>query len=281
MKPRFVMWAALFSLLVARGVVAAPLIVPSPLALPMAEPGAGKVAFAAAGECPGGGDESFPAVVGGRSSASGRYESLRYRPRRERGYRESGPRPESFSQLHLGFLDPQGPEASGVLVGFRGGLAVDPHIQIGGELDWSHRGDSQTAVISEGPGPGGTVITTRADLSRSSSDLVPLLGFVQVSASELRVIPYFGLGAGYEVLHLSAEDFVTRQEFKGTFGGFGWQAWGGVALPLSGRSRLNAEVFANNAELSRDVEDPSTGQTFRETVDRDGAGMRVGLAWGF
>ena len=29
------------------------------------------------------------------------------------------------------------------------------------------------------------------------------------------------------------------------------------------------------------VDDPATGQNFRETVNRDGTGMRVGLAWGF
>ena len=227
------------------------------------------------------GDASGPAL-GSRSlmlRGAPRSDFTRFRPRRG-GYRE-GPRSETFSQLHLGFMDPDGPEDAGVVFGFRGGLAVDRNIQIGGQIDWHHRGNAETVVVSEGPGPGGTVITTRGDLSRSSSDLVPIMGFIQVSAADLSVIPYFGLGAGVEVLHLSATNFQTGEEYNGTFGGFGWQLWGGAAMPLSGRARLNAEVFVNAAELSRDVDDPFTGQNIRETVNMDGTGMRVGLAWGF
>lgn len=208
----------------------------------------------------------------------------RFRPRRERGERHAryAARPEVFSQIHAGFLDLEGGEAAGVLFGWRGGIAVDPHIQIGGQVDWRHRGRSDAVVVSEGPGPGGTTIVTRADLARSSSDLVPLLGFVQVTGgSSMKVIPYAGLGGGVQILHLSAENFLTGEEFEGTFAGFGWQAWAGAALPLSGRARLNAEVFVNAAELSRDVSDPQTGIEYRETVEADGAGMRFGLQWGF
>jgi hypothetical protein len=231
------------------------------------------------------GDAVFTAstlAAGERGGAGLVLESLRYRPRRRPPvyYRSPGPRPETFSQIHAGFLDPDGPETSGLVVGARGGLVADPHIQVGGQIDWRHRGDSQTAVISEGPGPGGTVITTRADLERSSSDLVPMLGFIQVSGSDLPVIPYAGFGAGYEVLHLSARDFQTGEKFDGTFGGFGWQVWGGAAVPLSGRSRVTGEVFVNRAEVSRDVSG-GFGQDFRETVDMNGVGMRFGLQMGF
>ena len=214
--------------------------------------------------------------------AGPRLESLRYRPRRHDREPHNGPRPETFSQIHLGFMDPDGRPDAGLVVGFRGGVAVDPHVQIGGNLDWRHKSDRQTEVISEGTGPGGEPIVVRRDLSRSSSDLFPLLGFLQLGGgSDLPVIPYFGLAGGYEVLFLSAKDFQTGQKFDGTFGGFGWQVWGGAALPLSGRARLTAEVFVNRAELSRDVDDPLSGQGFRETVDLDGTGMRFGVAWGF
>ena len=123
---------------------------------------------------------------------------------------------------------------------------------------------------------------TRREVSRSSSDLFPFMGYVQLNADrDLPVIPYFGLSGGYEVLFLSAEDFATGEEFDGTFGGFGWQAWGGAALPLGPRAKFTGEVFINDAELGRDVEDNFTGESFRETVDMDGAGMRFGLSWGF
>jgi hypothetical protein len=191
-------------------------------------------------------------------------------------------RPQSFSQIHVGVQDVDGSEQPGFVLGFRGGVAVDPNVVIGGMVDWRHRGNSDSQVLSEEPGPGGTTVEVRRDLARSSSDLIPLMGFIQVGGGGAQVMPYFGLGGGVEILHLSAEDFTTGDEFDGTFAGFGWQIWGGVSMPLSGPSRVNAEVFWNGApDLSRDVDDPATGETFRETVDMSGAGARIGLAWGF
>src|SRR5262249_1569650 len=99
-------------------------------------------------------------------------------------------------------------------------------------------------------------------------------------AGDLPVVPYFGIGGGYEVLFLNAKDFQTGEKFDGTFGGWGWEAWGGAALPLSGNTRLAAEVFTNTASVERDVDDPS-GATFHEVVDLDGVGMRFGVNWGF
>ena len=210
-------------------------------------------------------------------------ESIRYRPRHAYRARESyRVRPQGFSQIHLGFFDPDGHPSNGLVVGFRGGLAVDPHLQIGANLDWRHKGASEAVLIREGVGPGGETIATKQDLARSSSDLIPLLGFLQVEAGpELPVIPYFGVAGGYEALFLSAKDFQSGETFDGTFDGFGWQVWGGAAWPLSSNARLNAELFVNGAELGRDVDDPTTGQTLRETVNMDGTGMRFGLAWGF
>lgn len=277
MKTRVVTWACAALLGGAGLAVASPVSAVSPLALPLSDP-AGIATPAASESSPEG--ATFAALVMAPRGGI-RSDYTRFRPRQRGVYRDTRPRPETFSQLHLGFLDPEGDEEAGVLFGFRGGLSVDRNIQIGGQIDWRHRGNSATAVVSEGPGPGGTIIVTRADLERSSSDLIPVMGFLQVSAADLPVIPYFGVGAGFEVLHLSAENFQTGQDFNGTFAGFGWQIWGGAGFPLSGRARLNAEVFVNSSEVSRDVDDPITGQNFRETVDMDGSGMRVGLAWGF
>jgi hypothetical protein len=215
-----------------------------------------------------------------------RYEASRYRPRRHpRVYRErpssSYARAEGATQIHAGFLDPEGETAtSGFLAGFRVGMQPDPHVEIGGGLDWRHKSERATEVLTTGPGPSGSEIVTRREVSRSSSDLFPFMAYVQLNADrDLPIIPYFGLSGGYEVLFLSAEDFATGEEFDGTFGGFGWQAWVGAALPLGPRAKFTGEVFINDAELGRDVEDALTGEQFRETVDMDGAGMRFGLSW--
>ena len=82
------------------------------------------------------------------------------------------------------------------------------------------------------------------------------------------------------MLFLSAEGVQPEDNFDATYGGWGWQVWGGAAMPLSGRTRLNAEVFLNNSELDRDIDDPQSGAT-REVVPMDGVGMRFGLSWGF
>jgi hypothetical protein len=214
------------------------------------------------------------------------YESVRYRPRRR--YHEPPPPPASsrsktdgFSQLHAGFLDPDGEERGpGFVAGFRGGIASD-HVVFGGMIDWRHKAETQSELVSETDGPGGEPIEVRREFSNSSSDLVPIMGFLQVNAGRLPFSPYFGAAAGYEVLWLRAQDHVTATEFDATYGGFGWQAWAGLSLPLGGTTRLVGEIFSNQSEVSRDVEDVTTGEVLQETVNVDGAGMRFGLSWGF
>lgn len=253
----------------------------SPLALPMAgmvaeEDGTSSYEATSAGSS---GFAVAPAPEGSR------YEYSRWRPRRgwrepvRERYREPN-RNDGFSQIHAGFLDPDGAQEAGLVLGYRMGFNVDNNIAIGGQLDWRHQGDQQSTIVSETPGPGGTTITTQTDVARSSSDLIPILGMIQVNAGDMGVIPYLGAGAGYEILHLASDDFQNGQEFRGTFGGFGWQVWTGVAVPLSNQAKLTGEVFLNRSEVSRDATD-SAGQAVRETVNMDGTGARFGLMFGF
>ncbi len=222
------------------------------------------------------------AVPEAYAPAGTRLDAVRYRPRtRHRGY-DRGPRGTSSSQIHAGFFDPEGSADNGFVLGLRGGPLVDPHVQIGLGADWTHRSENLTQIIGTTTGPGGTTIRVQRDLARSSSNLFPLMGFMQVMGDQkMSLIPYFGIAGGYEVLFLSGDDFTTGNSFDATYGGWAWQAWGGAAIPLSGRSRLVGEIFANRGDAHRDVEDAITGETFRETVDLDGVGMRFGLSWGF
>ncbi len=208
---------------------------------------------------------------------------VHYRPRRS-GYA----RPveaASVSQIHLGFFDPDGDPARRFLAGIRGGPMIDQRIQLGVGIDWAHDSDNTSSVSSTTNGPGGTPIEVRRDLARASTDLFPIMAFVQVSGDDnMSIVPYFGVAGGYEILNLSADDYQTGDSFDATYGGWGWQLWGGLALPLSGRTRLTGEVFVNGAEVGRDVDDPyygAYGSTYRETVKQDGVGARFGIAWGF
>lgn len=211
-----------------------------------------------------------------------RYEATRYRPRRGRSHGRNHWRGRGVSQVHAGFLDPDGPSEAGFLAGFRGGQKLDDMVEIGLGLDWRNKSGRATELLQETVGPGGETIIVRRDLSRYSSNLFPLLAYVQVSGpSHLTLVPYAGAAASWQVLFLQADDFTTGEAFDATYDGFGWQLWGGAALPLSGRSRLFGEVFMNRADLNRDAYDFATGQDFRETVKADGVGARFGLSWGY
>lgn len=204
-----------------------------------------------------------------------------YRPR-SGGYRNSAGS-ASVSQIHVGFYDPDGDASQRFLMGIRGGPMLDKNIQLGVGVDWAHKTEKTATVTHTEPGPGGTVITRQDKASSASTNFFPMMAFVQVSADDnMPVVPYFGAAAGYEVLSLTADDFPTTGErYDATFGGWGWQLWGGAALPLSGRSRITGEVYVNGGEVNRDVEDTLSGGTYRETVNVDGMGLRLGLAWGF
>lgn len=204
-----------------------------------------------------------------------------YRPRH---YRSRQPVMPVTTQMHVGFFDPNEDIDAGFNCGFRIGPQVDPHVQIGVAMDWWHRSEDQEVALGtyEGPGVSGE---SRLVLSQSTLDLVPILGFVQVSGDEnMSVIPYAGFGVGYEWLFLTADDYVENESFDETFGGFGYQVWGGLGIPLNGRTRLNGEIFYNGCEAGSDVDVYLDGYglvTVRDVVEMNGVGARIGLAWGF
>lgn len=208
------------------------------------------------------------------------FAGVRYRPR-SHGYRR-GPEAAGVSQLHVGFFDPNGDQDARLDIGVRGGPMIDENLQLGLGVDWIHKTENISSVTTSTTGPGGVPIEVKQDIARASVNMFPIMAFVQLSAPDnLALIPYFGAGGGYQVLVLSGDDFVTGQSFDGTFSGWGWQVWGGLGLPLGGRTRLTGELFVNGAELGRDATDQVTGQTVHETVNADGAGARFGVSWGF
>ena len=204
-----------------------------------------------------------------------------YRPR---AYRSRASVMPTTTQVHVGFFDPTDNFSTGFEGGVRMGPQVDPHVQIGLGLDWWHKSESSTMDLGTVTVPGGSG-SERLVLSKTSADLLPILAFVQVSGDEnMPVIPYGGFGVGYEVLFISADNYLTNESFSQTFGGFGWQAWGGAGIPLDGRTRVNGEVFYNGSEVGSDVDVilPDIGPaTVRDVVSMNGLGMRLGISWGF
>lgn len=211
-------------------------------------------------------------------------ESIRYRPRyRPRSYDNPGSSSSmnGYIQLQGGVFDPVGDFSNGANFGARFGTSVEDRMQLGVQVDLSHRSDHETQVIGTGTLPGGGTAERRIDLASASSDLVPVMGFVQISPAGTHQGPYVGVAGGYQALFLSAEDFTTHQDFNATYDGWGWQFYAGYAFPLSGVSRLTIEGFTNNAQLDRKVDDAAAGITYREIVDAGGVGLRGGVSWSF
>jgi hypothetical protein len=235
-----------------------------------------------------------------------RFEAVRYIPRRGRGYRPVPPRSDAViyqpryrpppktsgapasrgastahMQLHGGFVERNGHGATSFAVGFRGGPTVGEIVQLGIGADWYHESESERDVVSPAQPHGGRDITTTHVLSRTNADLIPIQAHLQLDfGRRAALFPYVGVAGGYQLLLLSAEDYETGASYDATFGGWGWQAFGGMALRLSGQARLFGEVFMNTANVERDIQDPVTGVTFREVTDTDAVGMRFGLNWG-
>lgn len=231
-------------------------------------------------------------LAGGPSISAGfasrpRPSEASYRPRRNpypdgTQYRSSRSRgPTGFFEIHGGALEPDGTPEMQYLGGIKIAAMPDPRVHIGVMVDWAHRGSTATEIVTSSTGPNGEDIRTQRELAEASTDLVPVLGFVQFTgAGRLPIIPYIGAGGGWQTLWLSAEDFTTGSEFDATYGGWAWQAWAGLAIPFGRNVRLNGEVFRTGGTVGRDIEDV-TGPDLREELDVDGVGMRVGLQFAF
>lgn len=185
------------------------------------------------------------------------------------------------TQFHLGFFNPNGQLGTEFLAGLRVGPMVDPHVQIGASLDWSHRTDRTSsgggAVPVQSPFP----VTAENGSISKTVDLVPMMVFVQVSGDEnMKVIPYMGLAGGWEYLNLTADPVGSDPAFDVSCGGWGWQVWGGAALPLSGRVRASGELVFNAAEPSGDFPTASGGSQHGH-VTMNGVGLRAGISWGY
>jgi hypothetical protein len=205
-------------------------------------------------------------------------------PYRQRTYRSPMSAIPFTAEIHLGFFDPIDNFSTGFAGGFRVGPQVDPHIQFGLAMDWWHRSDDKVMDLGRVEVPVGTA-SEKLILSESAANLIPILMFVQVGGDEnMSVVPYGGIGFGYEWLFLSANDYLTDESFDQTFGGFGWQAWVGAGLPLDYNMRVNAEVFFNGCEVGSDVDVDIEGYgpaTVRDIIKMNGVGIRFGVAWQF
>jgi hypothetical protein len=209
-------------------------------------------------------------------------DAVRYQPTQQEQRYDAAPSDRPIvSQLHGGYFDASANNTNPFIVGMRVGPMVDKRLQVGLLLDWVHQTKNLANVLSTAQGPGSITISTKQDTARALLNLVPIMAFAQASGfGLLGIVPYIGAAGGYEVLVLSADNFVSGQSFEANFGGWGYQVWAGAGLPLGGRTRLNGELFVNEAELGKTIT-ATDGTTAKQTIDMNGIGFRLGLAWGY
>jgi len=207
--------------------------------------------------------------------------AVRYQPAQQQFDTPANDRP-IVTQLHGGYFNGSANNTSPFIVGLRAGPMVDKRLQVGLAVDWVHQTKTLANVLSTSEAPGSITVSTKQDTARALFNLVPIMAFAQASGWGALgiIVPYIGASGGYEVLVLSADNFINGNSFEANFGGWGYQLWAGAGIPLGSRTRLTGELFVNEAELSKTVTDPS-GVSAKQTVDMNGVGFRLGLAWGY
>lgn len=202
----------------------------------------------------------------------------RARPRQytRQSYRRG---PNGWLTLRGGFFDSDGVAQNDWLVGLKATSVVADKLELGVSTDLQRRSDAERSRVEEFRDPAGNLVRTTVTTFETSSNLIPMLAVIDVKIPAGGIQPYFGLGAGYEVLVVDGTDFTTSTEFSDHFGGFGWQGHAGLSFPLGPRTKLVGEGYWNHATVDRRVRDVSTGVLVKEEIDVNGAGMRAGLAF--
>jgi hypothetical protein len=175
--------------------------------------------------------------------------------------------------IHGGAFAPIDANALSANVGARLGINLGSPLLFGVSGGWTHYTKNLfQPVSSELPG-----IEPKVILATASAQLLPAMVFLQATLTEQYfLVPYVGIGAGYEWLFLRAQDFRDGSDQKLTYKNWGWEWYAGMGLKISQGLRVDGELFYNGALLKRDVVD-SNGEPFTETLDLAGVGARIGL----
>lgn len=223
------------------------------------------------------------AVAGDRYGSRGYYRPRYrgrddyYRPERRRWHRE----PQGWLTVRGGFFDSEDIDKNDWTVGVKATAGVERYLQIGASVDLQRRSEAERTRIEEFRDETGNPVRTTVTTFEASSNLVPILGVLEVQVPSVGVRPYIGAGAGYEALVVEVNDFETGAEFTDDFGGFGWQGWAGLGVPIGRRAQLVAEGYLNRGTVSRTVHDIDTGARVKQEIDVDGGGFRGGVSFGF
>jgi len=193
-------------------------------------------------------------------------------PAKEQSLVERTEQPSWILHLHGGMFTPVDVNAPSPMIGVRLSKLVGSNLQAGVLSGYTLQRKDLTEDVNSLPGT-----QPKRVLARSDAQLVPLMGFLRVNFTQkFWLVPYVGVGAGYEWLTYEATDYQTEVTNSSTFSNWAWEGWVGMGLRLGQSLRVNGEIFYNGASLEREVVD-EFGKPWIETVDLNGVGARVGL----
>ncbi len=201
-----------------------------------------------------------------------------------RNHHQHSPSPSHVPFLHLkyGTFDLKGEPDGGSFLGLRTGTEFDNRLTLSFNIDAHWRSYDEQITIAQEIDRNGNVITTSMTNFATTSTLIPLgvsLGLRLPGTHTLT--PFIGVGVAYELLVNHVEDFASGIEDTNVYGGPGWQVFGGLIFPVTTDTHLLGELWINDAEVSRDVDDYSEGLPVRETINVSGFGARLGVEFHF
>jgi hypothetical protein len=174
--------------------------------------------------------------------------------------------------LHGGLFLPIDVNAPSPTFGLRLSKLVGSHLQVGILTGWTFERKDLTTGGDSLPGSEPQLV-----LARVESHLVPLMGYIRVNLTEKHwLVPYVGVGTGYEWLTFQATDYRSQLTGSATYANWAWEGWLGLGIRLGQDLRVNGEAYYNGASLERDVIDES-GNIWKEVVKMDGVGLRLGV----
>ena len=178
-------------------------------------------------------------------------------------------------QLHGGAFMPANATQVSSSFGGRASALLTNQLSAGLSVDWFvHSHNSLGSPASALPA---SEYTPKPVLADASTQLLPVMLFAQIAPwPKAPLIPYAGIGGGYEWLRSTAHDYQAGTSYEATFSNWAWQMWGGMGLKLARQLRLDGEAYYNGGTLKREASDPN-GSPYRQVVTIDGTGARFGL----
>lgn len=191
-----------------------------------------------------------------------------------------------FGSVKLGIFDPSA-TASGFIIGYEGGWAIDNNLNIGFSVDWFNKNYVDQNLVNQFNNYYGVNSSLNELRAKTNLHAIPLMGTATVNFPiSPRTNLFFTGGVGVEALLIFYRNYdnPNNNDFHGAFD-FAWQLGSGVAYELGPRSDVLLELSYHNSQPSWDynVYDPNTGRSrvFQRSFDMSGLMLRTGFRFYF